>query len=247
MAVHIGQRLPGLTRSLGATGAGAARPMTTAELAAACRVAYDPEAVTDIEAATPASSGIAWADSGPAAAEEHWNHYVHDSGVSRSWFMGTAPAGHVFSNTLASLLAPHPDISRKRVTLVYRPHDPASAAKTVERDRLDAQFAASGKKFGRARDAVGKAAADKSAEEEAQGAGLVRFGLIATATVLKGTDLDGSNLELAGVAMENMAAASRIQLRPAFGCQASAFAATLPLGLVLPSHLRVPQAVREML
>jgi hypothetical protein len=156
--------------------------------------------------------------------------------------MGAAPAGHVFSNTLTQLLSPHPDIARKRVTLVYRPHDPASAAKTVERDRLDAQFAASGKKFGRARDAISKSSADKSAEEEAQGAGLVRFGLIATATVLATSDL-----ELAGVAMENMASASRITLRPAYGCQASAFAATLPLGLVLPSHLRVPQAIREML
>jgi hypothetical protein len=156
--------------------------------------------------------------------------------------MAKAPAGHVFSNTLAQLLAPHPDIARKRVTLVYRHHDPASAAKTVERDRLDAQFAASGKKFGRARDAISKTAADKSAEEEAQGAGLVRFGLIATATVLAAADLD-----LAGVAMENMGNASRITLRPAYGCQASAFAATLPLGINLPSHLRVPQVVREML
>jgi hypothetical protein len=47
--------------------------------------------------------------------------------------------------------------------------------------------------------------------------------------------------------MENMGNASRITLRPAYGCQASAFAATLPLGINLPSHLRVPQVVREML
>jgi hypothetical protein len=70
----------------------------------------------------------------------------------------------------------------------------------------------------------------------------VRFGLIATATVLATSDL-----ELAGVAMENMGNASRITLRPAYGCQASAFAATLPLGIVLPSHVRVPRAIREML
>jgi hypothetical protein len=242
MAVHIGHRLPGFTRSLGATGAGAARPMATAELASCCRVAYDPASNGAIETTSPAQSGIGWEDAGPAGAHEAWDHYRHDSGVSSSWFMGAAPAGHVFSNTLTQLLSPHPDIARKRVTLVYRPHDPASAAKTVERDRLDAQFAASGKKFGRARDAISKSSADKSAEEEAQGAGLVRFGLIATATVLATSDL-----ELAGVAMENMASASRITLRPAYGCQASAFAATLPLGLVLPSHLRVPQAIREML
>ena len=70
----------------------------------------------------------------------------------------------------------------------------------------------------------------------------MRFGLIATATVLSAADLD-----LAGVAMENMGNASRITLRPAYGCQASAFAATLPLGINLPSHLRVPQVIREML
>jgi hypothetical protein len=242
MALHVGQRLPGLTRTLGATGAGATRPMTTAELATCCRISYDPSSYGAIEVGAPAPSIIAWTDAGPVAAQECWDHYRHDSGISASWFMAKAPAGHVFSNTLAQLLAPHADIARKRVTLVYRPHDPASAAKTVERDRLDAQFAASGKKFGRARDAISKTAADKSAEEEAQGAGLVRFGLIATATVL-----DSADLELAGVAMENMGNASRINLRPAFGCQASAFAATLPLGLVLPSHLRVPHAIREML
>jgi len=237
MALHIGQRLPGFTRTLGATGAGAARPMTTAELASCCRISYDPASYGGTELA-----GLEWKDAGPVAAQEGWDHYRHDSGISASWFMAKAPAGHVFSNSLTSLLAPHPDIARKRVTLVYRPHDPASAAKTVERDRLDARFAASGKKFGRARDAISKTAADKSAEEEAQGAGLVRFGLITTATVLASADL-----ELAGVAMENMGNASRISLRPAYGCQASAFAATLPLGLVLPSHLRVPQVVREML
>jgi hypothetical protein len=33
-------------------------------------------------------------------------------------------------------------------------------------------------------------------------------------------------------------------LRPAYGSQDSAFAAALPLGLVLPSHLRVPAELR---
>ncbi len=247
MAVHIGQRLPGLTQTLGATGAGAARPMTTAGLARCARVSYDPAALAAIEHLTAGDGSMDWDEAGPSATEEHFDRYRHDSGLSVSWFMAKAPAGHVFSNTLAQLLSPHPDIARKRVALLYRPHDSASAAKTVERDRLDAAFVASGKKFGRARDAISATAADKSAEEEAQGAGLVRFGLVATATVLAGGDRAGSEVELAIVAMENMAAASRITLRPAFGCQASAFAATLPLGLVLPSHLRVPQSIREML
>jgi hypothetical protein len=36
-------------------------------------------------------------------------------------------------------------------------------------------------------------------------------------------------------------------LRVVYGSQDSAFAAALPLGLVLPKHLRVPGEVREQL
>ncbi|MDQ6740763.1 MAG: hypothetical protein M3021_10495, partial [Actinomycetota bacterium] len=42
MAIEIGNRLPGLTQPLAASGAGSAEPMTTATLAAAIRVAYEP-------------------------------------------------------------------------------------------------------------------------------------------------------------------------------------------------------------
>jgi hypothetical protein len=242
MAVEIGHRLPGLTRSLGATGAGSAAPMTAAELAAAVRVAYDPACHELIEAAGSRDAGIELADAGPAAQEESWDHLRHDSGVSVTWTMAEAPTGHVFSTVLGPLLAPHRDIARKRVTLIVRPHDPASAARVVEQDRLDAMFQANGKRLRKARDGVSLDAAAKSASEEAQGAGVVRFSLVATATVL-----DPSDLDLAAVGLENLATTARIGLRRAYGFQASAFLAGLPLGLVLPAHLRIPQSVRTML
>jgi hypothetical protein len=41
--------------------------------------------------------------------------------------MSEAPRGEVLSSVLTSLLSPHRDIDRKRVSLLYRPHSPAVA------------------------------------------------------------------------------------------------------------------------
>jgi hypothetical protein len=48
--------------------------------------------------------------------------------------MSQAPRGEVRENVLARLIAPHGDIARKRVTLLYRVIDPGEAARIVERD-----------------------------------------------------------------------------------------------------------------
>jgi hypothetical protein len=62
-----------------------------------------------------------------------------------------------------------------------------------------------------------------------------------TATVMSGDELSS-----AAAAIDALAPAARVQLRRAYGAQASAFAAALPLGIVLPSHLRVPAIIREI-
>ncbi|WP_331758115.1 SCO6880 family protein [[Kitasatospora] papulosa] len=241
MAIDLGNRLPGLTSGLSMTGAGAARPLTAVELAEAVRVAYDP-AVSPLieEARTMGGSGLSWQDAGPQGAEESWDHYRHDSAWSATWSMSEAPRGEVLSSVLNSLLLPHTDIARKRVTLLYRPHDPASAARIVERDKRDAIFRAKQGPTGRARDDAALQAAEQSAQEEASGAGVVRFGLVVTATV-NGHD----DLPRARAAVDNLAAPARIALRPVWGSQASAFAAGLPIGLVLPLHLAVPATIRD--
>ena len=123
--------------------------MTVAEVAAALRVAYDPSVAKLIEDVGAQAAGIEWENAGPAGAEEAWDHYRHDGATSVSWVMTEAPRGQVFSNVLANLLAPHPDIARKRVALVYRPYDTAAAVRVVESDRRDAAFAASGRRVGR--------------------------------------------------------------------------------------------------
>ncbi len=240
MAIDVGQRLPGLTTGLGAAGAGPARPMVAAEIAAACRVAYDPAIGADLELIGSAEADIAWQDCGPLATEEHWDRYRHDSGMSTSWQMVEAGRAAVFAGRLARLLAPHPDVARKRVALLFRPHSPAEATKVVERDRRDALFAAQSRKVGRARDTFEVRAAEQAANEEAAGAGLLRVGMVVTATV---TDPD--KLDAAITAVDNAATTSRLRLRRASGSQASSFIAALPLGMVLPEHLNVPAIVRE--
>jgi hypothetical protein len=89
---------------------------------------------------------------------------------------------------------------------------------------------------------VEQRSAAATAAEEARGAGLVNFGLLVTATVT-----DRERLELARKAVDYLAPTARLQLRPVYGSQDNAFAAALPLGLVLPSHLKVPTELREAL
>jgi hypothetical protein len=81
-----------------------------------------------------------------------------------------------------------------------------------------------------------------TAAKEARGAGLVNFGLLVTATVTSADRLDAARQ-----AIDHLAPTARIQLRPVYGSQDSAFAAALPLGRVLPAHLRVPGELREAL
>ncbi|WP_328643930.1 SCO6880 family protein [Streptomyces canus] len=243
MAVLLGNRLPHLTDSLAMTGAGSARPLTAAELAEAVRIAYDPAVAPLVEQArAQGGSGLEWTDAGPSGAEEAWDHYRHDTGVSVTWQMSEAPRGEVLSSVLYDLLAPNPDIARKRVTLYYRPHNPAQAAKIVEQDKLDATFRSNQSKTAAARASVALKAAEQSAQEEAKGAGVTRFALAVTATVT-----DYKDLPLALTAVDNLAPQSRIRLRLVTRAQAAAFAAALPIGLVLPAHLLIPTVVRDNL
>src|SRR5690606_29278588 len=125
-------------------------------------------------------------------------------------------------------------------TLLYRPLDPARAAAVVEADLRAAQFRATSNRKPAARDMVATRQAQATANEEATGAALVNFGMLVTATVT-----DPARLPDAKAAVDNLAATARLRLRPAYGSQDAAFAAGLPLGLVLPRHLRVPAELRD--
>lgn len=244
MGRELGSRLPGLTAGLQSTGAGAAHPLTAQRLCETIRVAYDPAAAVLIDEAhaqgeTPE---LLWGDVGPSAAQASWDGYRHDSALSCTWAMTGAPRGNVQSGVLARLLAPHRDIARKRVTLLYRPIDSARAAALVEADLRAAEFRATSTTKPLARDSLSVRSARATANEEASGAGLVNFGVLVTATVL-----DPQHEADARAAVANLAATARLRLRPVHGSQDSAFAAALPLGLILSKHITVPAELREKL
>lgn len=244
MARELAARLPGLTGNLQATGAGAAHPLSAQELCETIRVAYDPAAAVLIDEAHAQGEvpELSWPDVGPTAHQASWSDYRHDSATSVTWAMTQAPRGTVQSGVLARLLAPHRDIARKRVTLLYKPIDPARAAGLVEADLTAAQFRATATRKPQARDTLAVRAAASTAAEEAAGAGLVNFGLLVTATVV-----DPAAAAEAAAAIDNLSASARLRVRPVYGSQDSAFAMALPLGLVPSKHVAVPAEIRDRL
>lgn len=242
MGRELASRLPGLTASLQETGAGATHPLSAQEVCEIVRIAYDPATAPLVDEAHAAGEWpqIAWTDVGPSAAETSWSSYRHDSGHSCTWAMSAAPSGVVQSGVLSRLLAPHPDIARKRVTILYKPIDAARAAAMVEADLRAAEFRQTASKKPAARDTAAVNAAASTAAEEASGAGLVNFGMLITATVL-----DQAREADARAAVDNLGTMARLRIRPVYGAQDSAFAAALPLGLVLSKHLSLPTEVRE--
>ena len=244
MGRELASRLPALTHGLHATGAGAARPVDARELCEVVRVAYDPAAARLVDAAHAAGEvpRFEWEDAGPSFAEARHDHYRHEGAVSVTWAMTSAPRGVVHSSVLSQLLVPHPDVDRKRVTLLYRPFDPARSARIAEQDKRNADFKTTTSKRPSARVLAAARSAAATAEEEARGANLVNFALLVTATVSS-----ADRLPDAVAAVDNLSATARLAVRPVYGSQDSAFAAALPLGLVLPAHLKVPAEIRESL
>jgi hypothetical protein len=247
IARDLATRLPGITQRLRGTGAGAARPLSAQEVCEIVRGAYDPQAARTIEEARAVGEvpKLRWVDSGPAAAEARWDSYAHDGAVSVSWAMTSAPRGEVHSDVLWQLLAPHRDVARKRVTLLYRVLDAGTAARVVEADKRNADFRVNSATRPSERSVKEQRSALATAQEEARGAGLVDFGVLITATV---EDRGGEgDLAQAAATVEALAATARLGIRRVYGSQDSAFLACLPLGFVLPRHLKVPDEVRRAL
>lgn len=236
MAGLIGDLLPELASALGGTGAGqSVRAATAQQITDFCRVAYDPAAAELVEAAqmTPEGTGLTWDQVGPLTAVNHFDAYQHESGWSRTWQMREPPKGAVFATVLRQLLAPHPDVPRKRVTLCFQPESAVTSARIAERDVTSARLAVSGSPRPTAAQVETLEAAQRTAMQEATGAALVRVGLVVTATVVD----DPARLERVATIIEGrLAPGSRLRFRVPRGAQDTAFAAALPLGMVPARH-----------
>ncbi len=245
MAAEVGGRLPGLAASLNGCGAGRPRAMGVSELAEMVRVAYDPAIGPTLDEARQAGDDplVEWDNAGPVAHSEGWDHYIHDSGASITWQMVSAPRGLVLSRVLELLLLPQPELTRKRVSIIYRPYDPARAAAVVDGDvRTTILRATRRRGVARAHESQDVKAAQKTAVEEAAGAGVLRFSLLVTATVD-----DPKKLRRAAAVVDQLGRASRIELRRCYGSQAAAFAGNLGVGVILAEHTMVHDWLRQNL
>jgi hypothetical protein len=234
---EISRTLPGLADSLGNCGLTVLGRASAAELVGSVRAAFDPLARGDIArlvatgSATDLTRYLDWDTAGPVAAEEHYDHYQHDSGWSVSWAWHEAPRAQVHADVLARLLAPGP--YPKRVSLIYRPFSAGEAARIVEREVNAAAFRdalrAAQKRDENARDRADKERALRAAREEAAGAGVGLMSMFVTVTVL-----DEAELGRAVADVESRAEVAKIRLRRLWASQAAGFVTTLPCGICPP-------------
>jgi hypothetical protein len=242
MADEIGNRLPVLMGNLFDTGAGTSvRACTAQDITDFTRTAYDPTVAAQIEQArAEGGTGLDWTMAGPTFHAKEVDRYFHDRAVSKTWQMFEGPRGQFGPKVLKPLLAPTPDVLRKRVTLLYRPIPAGEAAAVVESDINNASFAGSTKRRPSARQQQRLAYAKKAAQEEEQGAGLVRFGIIITATCARSSDFPRLDKII-----PSLSSRARLRIRLALGNQDVAFQAGLPLGVVLAEHTYIPDQVRD--
>lgn len=232
---EVGRTLHTLQSSLGICGVTVQGRASSAELAGIVRTAFDPAVRGDInhlaDTHGPNRAAPTWQDAGPVGAEELWDRYRHDSGVSVSWAWHDAPRQNVHADVLARLLSPGPH--PKRVSLQYRPLPAATATRVLENEVRAAEFRREYRRRTRrdetARDSADHARAQQAAAEEAQGAGVCLVNLFVTTTVV-----DEAELARAIADTEASAEQSKIRLRRMWRAQAAGFAATLPCGVCPP-------------
>ncbi|MEV0766518.1 SCO6880 family protein [Nocardia sp. NPDC050435] len=241
-AVEIGRRLPGIGKALADAGV-RTRPMTAAEITALLRRAWDPAAESDLETAAELglAHGIDWAEAGPVAYREAADHLWHDGTASVTWEMKAAPMGTVRERVLQRLLEPNPDVPRKRVALIYRPHSAGEATAIVDDDLRDALTGqnASRNGLGSAHATLRVAAAEQARDEQARGHGVTRFGVLITITT---PDHAGETADLPSIdaIARDLAVQARLKIRRCHRYQSATFAAGLGAGVVLPEMATGP-------
>ena len=235
---QICTQLPELLVRVAESCSGAVQLLTCDDLTRLVREAWDPEIEAVFEAADAQGRvvDVKWHEAGPVSFDAGWDRMNHDSGASVTLAMTAPPLNEMSSTRLRSLMAAHSDVPCKRVTMIYKVMDPVKATETSERDVDKSSNALKmNKRPTEAKKSI-LAKARKTAAEVAEGAALMDFGVVITATVPQGPDVD-ERLEQARAAARSAAGSSSIQVRDAYGAQAFAFAMGLPLGIVPESQV----------
>lgn len=182
----------------------------------------------DMDAPAEQITDLVWHEVGPVAAEDGWTEYRHDGWISTSWVLREAPRRAVPYDVLLRLIAPGQ--FPRRVTLAYRVLPTDEAATVVERQinatEARAEYRRRTQRTATHRERVDAQHAERSAQEEAVGAGMVQWSIYVTTTVT-----DAGQLPVARREVEKAARSAGLRLRPAFGGQSAALALGLPLGI----------------
>ncbi|MFF3256460.1 SCO6880 family protein [Actinacidiphila glaucinigra] len=210
---------------LSGTGTDIHRRATDVDVRRLVRSAYDP---ATFHARDAEFEVLPWPECGPQAADDGWEEYAHDGGVSVSWVLREMPRRPIPYSVLLPLLSP--GRFQRRVTLAYRVLDPYEGEAVLEREISNAEQRANATAQVKGRAKWSQRAdyqrAEKAAAQAAGGAQVVDWTLMVTATARRATDLPAARQEL-----ERAVKATRgIRMRPAYGAQAAVFAAGLPLG-----------------
>ncbi|MFI8265541.1 PrgI family protein [Streptomyces sp. NPDC085665] len=210
---------------LSGTGTDIERRATDIDLRRLVRSAYDPDV---FNARDGEFADLSWSECGPQAADDNWEEYAHDGGVSASWVLREMPRRPIPYSVLLPLLAP--GRFQRRITILYRVLDPWEGEAVLEREISHAyqREQATAEVKGRAKwsQRADSRRAEEAAAQVAGGAQVVDWTLMVTVTARTAADLPAARQEL-----ERAWKATRgIRMRPAFGAQAAVFAAGLPLG-----------------
>lgn len=210
-------------------------PRAAPMLAARRATSTIPHARSSDEDPAPVPPGLDPRLAGPAAAENQWGLYRHDSGFSVTYQVQEWPRTGVPAWFLRPVLTAHHS-ARRSVALLIEPTTPREAEKIVMRARTKRSVAV------RLRQKSGQlvpeheqqalAEAEAQDRQRAEGHGLVRFVAYLTVTVT-----DPTHLDLACSELETDAAQTGLEVRRLWGAQdVGFFAAAMPLGLGLPKR-----------
>lgn len=181
---EIAARMPYQTAMLGAAGGGPVVPLVEPDLARVAQLAYQP--TRDQELALDDLQGLgvnrAWENAGPGFIDDsHGRITFHDGVASMTVMMTAPPSAHITANSFSRLFGPDPKFLRKRVAILYRPVDPGTGAKTVDRQVKNAQWRMDTRRSrATSFDKAAKAVAEKTEEELAAGARLAMFSVMIT-------------------------------------------------------------------
>lgn len=238
--------LPAMLEQLELSGGGTVEYLTARDMIDSTYVAYNPSAAVAVERArlSGTGTGLSWEEVGPSYARAFPDRYEHGGGTSMSFQVWRAPAGVFRENSLEAILMPDGLSELKRVTLLYRPLSPELSQARVEAAVTDADYETNQK----GRKATGAQLASssrvkKTEAEIAQGATLVRFSIIITATVLD-PDVLRRIPSMVRNACQN---GVQLSVRAAEGNEDAAFAIGLGLGVVPAKWATLSPALREAL